>query len=145
VDGEEALRLGHNKTSMRFEVIAAFVIGALLPVLETCRRGIGHWAVDFTTMFEDYAGGALLLIGAWAAYRARSWGATFLLLAWASISGLMTSSFLSQLEDTIRQTASEPHNLLVVLVKFLLWVTCVAALVLSFRRATSSSTKPISR
>jgi hypothetical protein len=124
---------------MRFEVIAAFVIGALLPVLETCRRGIGHWAVDFTTMFEDYLGGALLLIGAWAAYRARSWGATFLLLAWASISGLMTSSFLSQLEDTIRQTASEPHNLLVVIVKFLLWVTCVVSLILSFRNAARIS------
>ena len=46
---------------MRFEVIAAFVIGALLPVLETVRRGIGHWAINFTTMFEDYVGGALLL------------------------------------------------------------------------------------
>jgi hypothetical protein len=50
---------------MRFEVIAAFVIGVLLPVLETCRRGIGYWRVDFTTMFEDYVAGALLLIGAW--------------------------------------------------------------------------------
>lgn len=138
LDGEEALRLGHNSTSMRFEVIAAFIIGILLPVLETCRRGIGHWAVGFTTMFEDYLGGALLLVGAWAAYCARSWGAVFLLLAWASISGLMTSSFLSQLEDTIRQTATEPNNLLVVIVKFLLWLTCVAALVLSFRRATQA-------
>jgi hypothetical protein len=120
---------------MRFEVIAAFVIGALLPVLETCRRGFSHWSVDFTTMFEDYLGGALLLIGGWAAYSARSWGATFLVLAWASITGLMTSSFLAQLEDTIRQTATEPNNVLVVSVKFLLWVTCVAALVLSFRTA----------
>ena len=120
---------------MRFEVIAAFVIGILLPVLETARRGIGHWAVDFTTMFEDYLGGAVLLIGAWAAYRGKSWGATFLVLAWASIAGLMTSSFISQLEDTIRQTATEPNNLLVVIVKFLLWTTCVTSLVLSFRRA----------
>ena len=123
---------------MRFEVIAAFVIGILLPVLETARRGITHWAVDFTTMFEDYLGGALLLIGAWAAYRARSWGATFLVLAWASITGLMTSSFVSQLEDTIRQTATEPHNSVVVLVKFLLWGTAVTALILSFRTAIRS-------
>ena len=120
---------------MRFEVIAAFVVGALLPVLETCRRGISHWTVDFTTMFEDYLGGAVLLIGAWAAYRAKSWGPAFLVLAWASIAGLMTSSFVSQLEDTIRQTATEPHNFVVVIVKFLLWGTCLTALVLSFRRA----------
>ena len=120
----------------RFEVTAAFVIGLLLPVLETVRRGISHWAVDFTTMFEDYLGGALLLIGAWAAYRAKSWGATFLLLAWASISGGMTISFVSQLEDTIRQTTTEPHNSVVVIVKFLLWLTCLASLILSFRTTT---------
>ena len=52
-------------------------------------------------MFEDYAGGALLLIGAWAAYRAKSWGAVLLLMAWGSICGLMTSSFLAQLESTM--------------------------------------------
>ena len=126
---------------MRFEVAAAFVIGILLPVLETARRGISHWAVDFTTMFEDYLGGLLLLIGAWASYRERPWGSIFLVLAWGSISGLMTSSFLGQFEDTIRQTASEPNNMLVVVVKFLLWSTCVVSLVLSFRRAILNTSR----
>ena len=119
---------------MRFEVIAAFIVGILLPVLETARRGINHWTVDFTTMFEDYVAGALLLIGAWASYRARSWGAVFLLLAWAYFTGLMSSSFWYQLEETIRHTSSEPNNFVVVIVKFLLWATCVSSLVLSFRR-----------
>jgi hypothetical protein len=95
---------------MRFEVIAAFVVGAMLPVLETFRRGISYWSVDFTTMFEDYVAGALLLIGGWAAYRALSWGPVFLLLAWAYFTGLMSSSFWSQLEETLRQTASEPNG-----------------------------------
>ena len=120
---------------VRFEVITAFTIGILLPVLETCRRGVGYWGVEFTTMFEDYVAGALLLIGGWAAHRARPWGATFLVLAWAYVAGLMGSSFWSQLEETLRQTASEPHNLLVVVVKFLLWGACVVSLALSFRRA----------
>lgn len=118
---------------MRFEVIAAFAIGVLLPVLETARRGIGHWTVNFTTMFEDYFAGALLLVGGWAAYRSRSWGAALLVLAWAYFSGLMTSSFVGQLEETLRQTASEPGNLIVLVVKFLLWSVCVISLVLSFR------------
>ncbi|HEX5701807.1 MAG TPA: hypothetical protein VFX97_01155 [Pyrinomonadaceae bacterium] len=121
---------------MRFEVIAAFILGALLPVLETCRRGVGHWTVEFTTMFEDYVAGALLLIGAWATYRARSWGALFLLLAWAYFTGLMSSSFWYQLEETIKQTSSEPNNFIVVIVKFLLWATSVTALFLSFRSAS---------
>ena len=120
---------------MRFEIVAGFATGVLLPVLETARRGISHWTINFTTMFEDYLGGALLLIGAWAAYRAKWWGAMFLVLAWGSISGLMTSSFLGQLEATLRQTATEPNNLLIVVVKFLLWTICIISLVLSFRTA----------
>ena len=120
---------------MRFEVIAAFAIGVLLPVLETARRGISHWSVNFTTMFEDYLAGALLLVGGWAAYRSKSWGAAFLVLAWAYFAGLMTSSFVGQLEETLRQTASEPGNLVVLVVKFLLWSVCVTSLVLSFRTA----------
>jgi hypothetical protein len=123
---------------MRFEIIAAFVIGVLLPVLETGRRGISHWTVNFTTMFEDYFAGALLLVGGWAAYRSKSWGAVFLVLAWAYFAGLMTSSFVGQLEETLRQTASEPGNLLVLIVKFLLWSVCVVSLVLSFRTAMRS-------
>lgn len=121
---------------MRFEIIAAIVMGVLLPVLETARRSISHWAINFTTMFEDYVAGALLLIGGWAAYRSKSWGPAFLVLAWAYFSGLMTSSFVGQLEETLRQAASEPNNLLVVVVKFLLWSVCVVSLVLSFRTAT---------
>jgi hypothetical protein len=120
---------------MRFEIIAAFVIGILLPLLETARRGINHWAINFTTMFEDYFAGLLLLVGGWAAYRSKSWGAMFLVLAWAYFSGLMNSSFLNQLEETLRQTASEPGNLMVLIVKFLLWSVCVVSLVLSFRSA----------
>lgn len=85
-------------------------------------------------MFEDYVAGALLLIGGWASYRSRPWGAMFLVLAWAYVAGLMGSSFWSQLEETLRQTATEPHNLLVVIVKFLLWGTCIVSLVLSFQR-----------
>ena len=125
---------------MRFEIVAAFVIGVLLPILETARRGISHWTINFTTMFEDYLAGALLLIGGWAAYRSRSWGPVFLVLAWDYFSGLMTSSFVGQLEETLRQTGSEPNNLLVVIVKFLLWSVCVVSLVLSFRTATQRRT-----
>ena len=49
---------------MRFQVRSAIAIGLLLPVLETVRRGMGHWAIEFTTMFEDYLAGALLLVAA---------------------------------------------------------------------------------
>ena len=120
---------------MRLEVVTAFAVGALLPVLETSRRGISHWLVDATTMFEDYVAGALLLIGAWACYSKRRWGSVFLVLAWAYFTGLMSSSFWNQLEETLRQTVTEPHNGLVLTVKFLLWAVSVTSLGLSFRNA----------
>ena len=112
---------------MRFEVSAALAIGALLPALETLRRGVGEWAVDFTTMFEDYVAGALLLIAAWAVHRQRRWGPLFLVVAWSYVTGMMSSSFWYQLEETIRGTVAEPP--IVLAVKIVLWGTCVAALV----------------
>jgi len=120
---------------MRFEVAAAFVMGALIPVLETIRRGFTYWTIEFTTMFEDYVAGALLLIGAWSSYQSRRGGAVILVLAWAYFAGLMSSSFWSQLEETLRQTSTEPHNILVVVVKFVLWATCIVSLVLATRTA----------
>jgi hypothetical protein len=116
---------------MRFEVGAAFAIGILLPALETFRRGIAEWAVDFTTMFEDYVAGALLLVAAWASHRKRRWGALFLVVAWSYVRGMISSSFWYQLEETVRGTVSEPPEILIV--KIMLWVTCVLALVSSIR------------
>ena len=90
---------------------------------------------DFTTMFTDFLAGALLLVGWWAVYRAKAWGPLFLILAWAWLTGLMTGSFLDQLEGTIRNTIDEPHNPLVMVVKFLLFAVSAVSLVLSFKSA----------
>lgn len=120
---------------MRFEILSAFFIGVLLPFLETFRRGLGHWSIDFTTMFEDYAGGILLLIGGWASYRKWRWGRLFLLAVWAGVTGMMSISLVSQLEDTIRASVHEQNNSVVVLVKFLLWSISLGSLIFSFRSA----------
>jgi hypothetical protein len=120
---------------VRFETVSALVIGILLPLLETHRRGIGHWAINFTTMFEDYVAGALLLIAGWASYRRHRWGILLLVVAWAYLSGMMGGSFWYQLEDTLRGNVAEQNNSLVVIVKFLLWSIAVISLILSFRSA----------
>lgn len=120
---------------MRFETISALVIGVLLPLLETCRRGIGHWSIEFTTMFEDYVAGVLLLIAGWASYRSHRWGVLLLVVAWAYVSAMMSGSFWYQLEDTLRGNILEQNNSLVVTVKFLLWSIAVGSLTLSFRTA----------
>jgi hypothetical protein len=129
---------------MRFEANAAFVIGITLPLLETCHWGLSEWTVDFTTMFTDYLAGALLLVGWWASYRAKEWGSLFLILAWTWLTGLMTGSFLDQLEGTIRHTVDEPHNPLVLGVKFLLFAVSAVSLILSFKSACNQL-RPLSR
>jgi uncharacterized membrane protein YidH (DUF202 family) len=123
---------------MRFEVGTALVGGVLLPFLETDRRGPGYWAVEFTTMFEDYVAGALLIAGGLAVVRGERYGPLLLLTAWAYCTGLMSSSAWYQIESTIRGVDPEPHNAVVLVVKLLMWGTCVAALVLSFRAARAN-------
>jgi hypothetical protein len=126
---------------MRFEVAAAWAIGVLLPLLETARRGFGHWAIDSTTMLEDYLAGAFLVWAAVASRRRLAGAGALLLTAWAAVTGMMTLSFISQVEDSVRGVDLEPRNEVVLVFKLLLWVTCMAALVRSFRavRAPASS------
>lgn len=118
---------------MRFEVGAAFTVGVLLPVLETMRRGFGHWSIEATTMLEDYLAGLVLLIAGLAARRGASFAGALLLAAWAGVSTMMTLSLISQVEDTLRAVDLEPGNDVVLGFKLLLWATCAVALVRSFR------------
>ena len=116
---------------MGFDIGAAFAIGVLLPALETLRRGMATWRTDFTTMFEDYVAGALLLLGARAALNRPVEGRVLLLIAWSYVTGLMSSSVWYQLEETIRGTVEEPVEVLIV--KLLLWGTCIAGVVTAAR------------
>lgn len=120
---------------MRFEAKAAFAIGILLPVLETYRRGLGHWRVEFTTMFEDYLAAVLLLVAAWAAYKQHRAATALLLTAWAWFTSLMTISFVDHVEVTLRGIDLEPKNTDVLVVKFLLLAVSLTALLRSFRGA----------
>jgi hypothetical protein len=119
---------------MRFEAKAAAVVGVLLPLLETYRRGFSHWRVEFTTMFEDYLAGALLLASAFAAYRRHPSHTALLLVAWAWFTSMMTVSFVDQVEVTIRGVDLEPQNTDVLVVKLLLFAVSATALWRSFQQ-----------
>ena len=117
---------------MRFEAKAALVLGILLPVLETYRRGLSYWRVEFTTMFEDYLAGALLLIAGWAAYGRHPLRAPLLLVAWTWLTGLVTISVVDHVEVTIHGVDLEPQNTDVLIVKLMLLALGAAALLRSF-------------
>lgn len=119
---------------------SALALGILLPVLETLRRGMGEWMVDATTMLTDYVAGAILLVGAWAAYKGLVWADAWLLLAWGWVTGMMFMSFSDQLEITLRGTSTEPNNGLVLVVKFVLLSVSAFGLISVFSRARSKRT-----
>ncbi len=121
---------------MRFEVLAAFAVGALLPILETARRGLAYWTVNVSTMLEDYVAGGLLLAGAFAATRSKAYALPLLLAGWGYVTGMMGSSLWYQVEDTVRGVTREPRNAVVLGFKAALWATCVISLVSCVRRAT---------
>lgn len=127
---------------MRFEVISAFVIGGLIPILATClhycRHGFSLSFADFTGNLADYLVGVLLLAGGWVSVRAKSFAPVFLALAWAYCSSLMVSSFLGQIEDTLRGQP-DPGNTLIIVFKLAILSICVVSLVRSFRRAVRTS------
>ena len=118
---------------MRYEVRGAIAIGLLLPVLETYRRGVAHWGVEFTSMLEDYLAGALLLVAAWAALSHRVWARDVLLVAWAWITGMMTISLVDHIEVTLRQGAQEPDNAIVIAVKVMLFAASAWGLISTLR------------
>lgn len=129
------LKFDVRRKRMRFEVCSALAVGTALPLLETIRRGFAYWKVEATTMLEDYVAGALLLAAGFMAVRAKPVAPLLLFGAWGYVTGMMSSSFWYQLEETIRGTNLEPRNSVVLAFKTLLWGTCVTSLWLSLLRA----------
>ena len=120
---------------MRYGAKAAVVMGVLLPTLETYRRGIGTWRTNFTTMFEDYLAGALLLLCAWAVARRRPTAILVLLAVWGGVTGMILIATVLQLEMTLRGTNLESRNTLVLVVKLALLALSVSGLVATVRDA----------
>src|SRR6188768_826621 len=102
---------------MRFNVLAAIVIGVLLPILETIRRGVDYWFENFMTMFEDYLGGVLLLVCGIGALRNARWAPLSLLIVWSGITFMMLLSTLGQIEHHFWGDTPEPRSGVILVAK----------------------------
>jgi hypothetical protein len=125
---------------MRYGVKAALVMGILLPALETYRRGIGAWRINFTTMFEDYWAGVLLLACAWAVARRRPRATLLLLAVWGAVTGMILIATVGQIETTLRGTNLEARNTQVLVAKLLLLAFSASGLVSTVRDAAHTMT-----
>jgi hypothetical protein len=126
---------------MKYSAKAATLLGILLPTLETYRRGLAYWRVDFTTMFEDYLAGALLIAAAAIAAR-RPRGVLALLVVWGSVTGMMLLATIRQAEHTLRGGALEPLNNEVLVAKVLVLALSASGLVAAFREASRQIPDP---
>lgn len=118
---------------MRFELVAAYVMGVGLPLLEVMRR-----RTNFSTIsgyVDDFIAGALLLYAARAVSKGRLGGEVLLVLAWGVLSGGLYNSFFGQLESTAAVDVGGLPNMTVVVIKGVLYAISLAGLVLSTRAA----------
>lgn len=128
----------------RLEVSAAFLLGVLLPALETARRGLGYWSVNFTTMFEDHVAGAALLAAAVGTLRQAAWAPAWMVITWSGITFMMLVSTVSQIEKQIRGDL-EAHSGIVLFIKLLLLAASAFALWQALRRLPGSDPERTSR
>jgi len=127
----------------RFVVVSAAILGILFPVLETLRRGFGAWLHTPATMLQDYVAGGLLLAAVVAVLAGWRLGWPTMLAACAYATGMMSSSFWSQLEAQMTGVTWEANQVLVVAVKSLLWgfplvMTVLSAMIVASQTRAAS-------
>jgi ABC-type uncharacterized transport system permease subunit len=119
---------------MRFEVVAAYVMGVALPVLEVARRRTNF--DNIPTYIDDILAGALLLIAARSVSRGKPHGGYLLAGAWGIVFGGLWGSFFSQLR--VASDVSGYSNTFVIAVKGVLFAVAAAAFVASVWRGPVS-------
>ena len=116
---------------VRFELVAAYCVGLLLPIAEVARR-----RTDFSNIpayVDDFLIGGFLLVAAWATTRGRPAGNVLLAVAWAAFCGGMYYSFFGQLFQAGDTDISGLSRYSVVFVKGILFAVGIIAVIRSTR------------
>jgi len=121
---------------MRFELLAAYGMGVVLPLLEVLRRRTSFETIS--GYVDDFIAGGLLLYAARAVSRKEARGPVLLVVAWAVLCGGLYGSFFHQLESGASRDVSGLANATVVLVKGVLYAIALIGLGHSVRAAAPS-------
>jgi hypothetical protein len=113
------------------EVLAAYILGVLLPVAEVCRRRTDF--SDVPAYVDDFIIGGILLLAARRVSRGHRDGPVLLVAAWGLFCGGMYGSFFGQLTHNGPYDVSGLRNGIVVGVKAIVYLVGIVALVRSVR------------
>ena len=118
---------------------ASYLMGSLLIIGETLRRGFAYWGVHATTIIEDYISGVFLIIAAvlWIKKSPRS--RMVMAAAWAHMIGMMMPTSFNHFEAYLRgatRILDQPYDDVgSIIMKGLLWLAAVIGLGLTLYSA----------
>jgi hypothetical protein len=115
----------------------SYVLGLVLIIGETLKRGPGYFAINATTMLEDYVGGAVLLLAALFWHRRHKLASKLMAGAWAYSLGGLFVPFFAHLEAWLRGATfrpDQPHqDIASIVIKGVLWLICLACVFVTLR------------
>ncbi len=116
-------------------VTCAYILGVLLPLLETIRR-----KDDFSNLaiyIDDYIIGGLLIFAAYSVKRGKDYGQALLTGVWGMLCGGLYYSFTGQF--LIQQEVSGLPNMVIITIKGLLFLTAILLFIRSISVVTSKA------
>lgn len=122
---------------MKVVYYLSYVVGLVFIIGETAKRGLGYFAINATTMFEDYLGGAVLILAALVWARGAKVAPKLMAAAWGYTAGGLFVPFFAHLEAWLRGTTFRPdHDIQDVgsiVIKGVIWVISVVCLIVALR------------
>ena len=122
---------------MRAVYYLTYVMAFVFIVGESYRRGFGYFAINATTMIEDYLCGGLLLYAAISWFKNYRKSHTLMAVAWAYATGGMFVPFAAHLEAWMRGVTfrvDHPHeDIGSVVLKGIIWGICLTCLIVTLR------------
>jgi peptidoglycan/LPS O-acetylase OafA/YrhL len=122
-----------QKGRFRFEIAAAYCLGIALPLFEVCRRRTNF--SDIPGYIDDFIIGGLLVFAARSAQRGWLHGRALLVGAWGILCGGLWGSLFGQINNPGPHDISGLPNVVVVMLKLVVYGVAVTGLALCIRRS----------
>ncbi len=128
------MRESQQRSQTRIEVVAAFVLGIALPLLEVARR-----RTDFSdppAYLDDFVIGGALVYAAWTVHRGHPAGYPLLAAAWGALCGGLWYSVSSQFSLSPEVDVSGLPSIVVLAIKLSIYAIALGCLAVTIRRGT---------